>query len=677
MTTLFSDRMCGLVVALILCAASALNAQPVDTPRREGEARVDTLRVDTTGHEGFVLDRRLADSALSSREPLDSARKAQSRLPAAEGAPLGTLLDRMTPEAILIGKRDLVWLEYFTLFDVLERVMPAYPLSQGGAGGVRTFSYLGTDPSSVGLLFNGRPLRGAVGHGFDGENWPMEFTERVEILRGSRALLYGPDDGLIAVNVAQPRFDVEGSYARVWYRQGINNTTGGDITYSRNIGEAMNLVLGFRRMPSDGVLVNKNWDVTSWNGRGGVTWYPRQGLVISLTEIFTDATRGQNGGLTSASSRSAFDAVVENSSLRERRLRHDVTLAARLYPFTRPSVVGDLSFDDRLDSSLVLDASLYYTYDERDLSDSSIVDDMVGLVGARGALRWDTGDVLLEGNGNAELDDAGELDVDVGGLVSYDIDLRGISSADPFDVTIRGGARLYESFDGARLSIVGEGVIRRDSFALRGTLRATSILTEPVFDATRDSLRYFRDDRSPLIAEFEAKLDRGDLSLAVGGGVRLAVPRGARESYSLMSGSLRADVPLGNGLHLSNLAVVTIAPSTDARFPLVYDIAEFYGRWLLLKGNLDLRIGTTFQFQSAFEGSQYDPVAGEFMFPDNPLRPDKLLFPVWDAYAQVRLGAAYVRVSLRNILDNEFYTLYRYPIMGRGLYFGANWAFVD
>jgi len=672
-----SVMVAAMAVLLVALSGTGAVAQIPDTGQAAPPDSVQPMRVDTTGDEGFVLDQRLTDSSLAGRAPLDSNALRRGRVPAAEGAPLGTLLGRATPEATVIGQRDIVWMSYFTLFDVLAQYLPAYPLSQGGAGTVQAFTYLGADPSAVGLLFNGRPLRSTGGRAFDFGAWPVEFAERIEILRGARAALYGPDDGLIAINIVQPRFDVEGSYLRAWYHQGINNTTGGDITYARNVGRASNVTLGFRRLRSDGVFLQRNDSVTAWNARGAITWYPSRGLTLSLSEIFTDATRGQNNGLQPGSSRVPFEVLVINNRATERELRHDVTLNGRLYPFIRPAEDTDISFEDRIDSTVLLDGSLYYSYAEREFSDSLDMQAITSVVGARGGAQWRVGAMTLEGNGHAEVNRHDGLDVDVGGLISYDLDLQAESTPRAFGATVRGGTRLYEVWDGARLALFGEALLRRDDIVLRGTVRSTSIVTDAPYDSSRLPFGFLRDERSPLVIEVEIRADHGDLSLAAGGTMRVARPRGVQDSRTIVGGSLRAHLPLGNGLHFRTHAIITAAQSNDSRFPFVYDVSELFGRWRLLKGNLDLQIGTSFQFQSKFEGSEYDPYSAEFLYPSNPLRPSKLQFPSWDMYAEARLGTAYVRASFRNVLDNEFYTLYRYPIMGRGLYLSANWAFVD
>lgn len=666
-------------IILAMLAGSVSSAQPTDIAPPDRVA-IDTVRVDTTGNEGFILDSRLSDSTLAARNPLDSTALKRSRIPAREGKAPGSIVDQDAPEATLVEKRSIVWMEYLTLFDVLSRFLPAYPLSQGGAGLVQTFSFLGSDPSSVGYLYNGRPLRGTNGHVFDIEVWPVEFLERIEIVRGARAMIYGPDDGFVTVNLVQPRFDVEGSYIRAWYRQGINSTTGGDITYARNIGQAMNLALGFRRIRSDGVFLERNYNVSSWNGRGALTWYPRRGLTFSLSELFTDATRGQNGGLTDNSSRDPFSLQVMNLVRSERTLRHDVTLNGRYYPFLRPAAATDNSFDDKIDSSLVVDAAFYYTADERftdDNGDSSDALESSDVFGARGALQWRVGSVLLEGTGHTEMDLNEDFDFDAGGLVTYFGDVSGTSPADPLKLQLRGGARLYEVYDGARFGLAGEIIFRKQTWDLRGTLRHTTVLTEPEFDMARDTMGYFSDVRTPFLVETELTVRQREIDVSLSTSYRRARPRGSSEPYGILGASLRADVPLGNGLHFRNLGILTIAPATDIRFPLIYDIAETFGHWALLKGNLDLQIGTSFQFQSRFDGTSYDPASGEFLQRHDVRGRQKLLFPVWDAYLEARLGMAYVRLAFRNILDNEFYTIYRYPITGRGFYLGANWAFVD
>ncbi|MBC8145904.1 MAG: TonB-dependent receptor plug domain-containing protein, partial [bacterium] len=133
-------------------------------------------------------------------------------------SPFGSIVPATSPSgARFVSELALASTRYFTAFDALRRFVPAHPLSQGAPGLVRALSYAGASPDAVAVSFNGRPLEGMAAYGYDLEIFPVEYSERAEIVTGARALLYGTGEALMAVNFVQPRLDVEGSYVRTWY----------------------------------------------------------------------------------------------------------------------------------------------------------------------------------------------------------------------------------------------------------------------------------------------------------------------------------------------------------------------------------------------------------------------------------------------------------------------------
>ncbi|MEP7220170.1 MAG: TonB-dependent receptor plug domain-containing protein, partial [Bacteroidota bacterium] len=232
-----------LVFRFLPAIAQPVTAPP-DTARGTTIGQIDSLargaippRIDSAGR----IDTIIADSTVR----LDSLR---TRLPVRElGAPLGSVTELFAvPGTDFITKRDRIWERYTTPHDFIARVLPAYPLSQGVPGLLRTLSYGTSGPGAISYLYDGRPLLGLFGAAYESEFYPAEFLERVEVVRGARAAIVGSGESLIALNFVQPRYDVEGSYTRLWYAQAPGSSTAGDITYDRNVGRKGNLALGWR-----------------------------------------------------------------------------------------------------------------------------------------------------------------------------------------------------------------------------------------------------------------------------------------------------------------------------------------------------------------------------------------------------------------------------------------------
>jgi hypothetical protein len=65
------------------------------------------------------------------------------------------------------------------------------------------------------------------------------------------------------------------------------------------------------------------------------------------------------------------------------------------------------------------------------------------------------------------------------------------------------------------------------------------------------------------------------------------------------------------------------------------------------------------------------------IYPLDPSRAAFQPYPLMTAYLRARLGSAYLRAEVRNLLGVEYWNLYRYPVWGTALYLGVTWALVD
>ncbi len=663
---------------LLLFSASLAPAQP-SQPRRDPPP-ADTAR--PPGGDSLRRGDTLAADSLAAGDT-SAVRRPDTVVIRNPGAPLGALVP--VEEGIgydLLQKRDLVWERYFTAFDLFAERLPAYPLSQGGPGMVRAFTYAGSSPGSISALYNGRPLWGPFGSPFDLELYPMEYIERAEILRGARAAILGSGESLIALNFTQPHYNVEGSYARLWYVQGANSTTDADITFARNIGDRGNLSLGLRRLSGNGVFPNNNQNVSGWSGRGSVRWDPSDNLTVSLTEIFSDATRGLSGGLLPESSRQPLFAEVYNDSLRERTLRHDVTVAARWYPRSadvRGSDTGTATM--RLaDTTLRIDGDVYFTYAERELQASehraavASPFSRAGIAGARAGLTIPVDRFRLLANGVLEYGDNDRVRFEGGGLL--ELPLGSV-------VTVRGGGKISGYAGDVFVTVVGEGALSlSENLALRGSVRSTTLLDPRTDCPSPDpggAFWYPLDGHyTGSMVEGGVEWRSGGASLELEGFVRGAVPAECIDlaSYTVSGGAATVRIPYWF-LMLESHLVATVAPEEYRGVPLLHGTSDLSARLNLFDGNLNLRLGTVLEYQTGLPSIQYRDIEGDFAVSAGSRLGERPPFPLWTAYAQARIGTAYIRVEMYNILDNKFFTTYRYPMFGRAVNIAVNWAFID
>ena len=607
------------------------------------------------------------------------------------GTPLGSVVSPMQKGGYqLLSNREMAWQTYFTPTDLLRPYLPAFLLSQGAPGLRRGFSILGAAPDAISTSFNGRPLRDLERDAMEIEFYPAEFAERMEVLSGARALLYGSGESLMGVNMVAPAFDVVGSYARVWYIQGPNNSSGADLTFARNLSATTNLNLGFRRMPSDGAYDNQ--DVSGWSARGTVRWQPSAELGFAVSELFTSHTHSANGGLASGSSFSpqSLNTVVQHAELQDQTIRHDLTLSAQWNPLLRQGPQQSLS-DGKSgggttgDTITQFDASLYYSFAERSLliADTLAPVDTLedqpammrrDLVGGRISARLPLAFALIEANGVAEVQGNGKLYLEAGGMLS--LNLSDVAEAS-------GTAKIHRSRGGDYFSLAGEGNIQLgDSVRLFGSYRQSIELNNTpaqrvwaIPDSNRASSQWFTSS----FLEAGTELRVGGFWLRGAAYLRRATPRAGNAtlaSHTITAADVRASIPL-SFLRLNLHLLASLLPDDDKRFPAFDGSGDLYGEFNLVEGNLNLRVGTTLEFQTELQGGEYEVISGEFIAPRNPARPAEQLYPNWGVYARARLGDAYLRAELRNILDAEYWSLYRYPIWERGIYLSVTWALAD
>ena len=112
-------------------------------------------------------------------------------------------------------------------------------------------------------------------------------------------------------------------------------------------------MIGFQRTVTVGRYANA--DLDAWNVRTRLRYNFSDRLNISLTDFYTKAENGLNGGVDPSQSTTFFDetaAIVLNQNSRDSRSRHDVTVSAIARIFS--------------DSSFITQSSFYYSTLERE-----------------------------------------------------------------------------------------------------------------------------------------------------------------------------------------------------------------------------------------------------------------------------------------------------------------------
>ncbi len=226
-----------------------------------------------------------------------------------------------------VSKRGLEFIPYTEFSDIIYDKTIFFPLSLGMWGQFNHFSANGALPGSNSFAFNGRPITDIQFNSFDPGMIAPEFFESIEIFTGSDAVIFSDNSSGAFINIQEIRYNTGKPYTRLWIAQDGYEFISTDGIYSQNFRKNWNFTFGFRGSSSDGRYDNSEYD--SWNIRGILRWNPDDQTSISLTEIFTNYKTELFGGIDPASIDYCEDISANEimSGVNERIYRHDLTLS--------------------------------------------------------------------------------------------------------------------------------------------------------------------------------------------------------------------------------------------------------------------------------------------------------------------------------------------------------------
>jgi hypothetical protein len=247
-----------------------------------------------------------------------------------------------------INKTDLPLINYTSFGDILSSVAPIYPLNLGAYGEYNSFYAFGALPNRINAQFNGRNIFNRNLLSTNLENIAPEYFENAELFIGSDACVLGDNSSGLLVNLQEIRYNTKAPYTKIWYSQAGGEQISADAIYSQNVRKDLNIAFGLRSRSAKNAYDNSAYD--SWNIRGGLRWNPDKYTSLSITEIFNHAYIENNGGVAKNSDGDIFDDILSKLNYygaREREFRHDLT--AKYYSeFSK-------------DSKSALDLTLYFS----------------------------------------------------------------------------------------------------------------------------------------------------------------------------------------------------------------------------------------------------------------------------------------------------------------------------
>lgn len=613
---------------------------------------------------------------------------------------VGTL-DRSLDSTKILIRNDLDFLDYRYFGGLLEAFPGVFIREQHMIGGYNQLNIRGMDWRAIAVLSNGRLLNDPASGVYNAFHFTTEYADRIELISGPRAFLFGLNSAGGAVNVITKNYNSNRAYTKINYTETAHNYQYSDGTFSQNISRKINLTAGFQHQGWDGRFINSAND--AWNVRLKLRYNISKDLNLILTEYLTRTETQLNGGINVVRSGGmffAFDkirAVPINADAFEKISRHDVDL----------SLVGTLLGDTTNVSTL----TLYYSSHLREYRDkedrtSSFpngvridTDHRSAWLGALFTQDYHTEWQRFNLGATIErrrIDESANLRRQRNTIGS-------IWAKEEFLVSDRATIALFGRYDSylseSNLALGADASVRllpwltvfgglsnskrfptyQELFWNDSTVsRVGAIKSEKHTTIEVGGRIHLANELDFHVAYFFRRIDSPILLL--NGGSNYVFPgitytNGDRLITSGIEAKLKARVWL---LFLEGTALFTTqrdaGDTSIVRFPELAASGGIYFWQKLLEGNLDLKIGFRGRFQSRSHGELFNPEVIAFV-PNNgtPLGAGSSV----DGVLFAGLGSAVVSLTWENLTNARYFITPHYPVLDRAIKFGIRWQLLD
>jgi outer membrane cobalamin receptor len=576
--------------------------------------------------------------------------------------------------------------------DLLWKVPGVFIRDFGEPGQVEQLSIAGVGVNGIALLLDGRPLNDPVQRGYNLYDIPFEYVETVELVEGPRSLLFGTSSPGGVLNVVSQQYNTIRPRTKLRFLQGATEHVLTDGMFTQNIIRGVNALVGIQRHVTDGRFANAAYD--SWNVRTRFRYDPSEQFCAWVSEVYTKATIGLNGGVDPVKSPVLYDDVTASVlDLQSYQItaRHDLTLGA----------VGSFLND----STQRTHALLYYSTLDREYS----------IGGGQGAapvfsnlqassywgfrvdqsLRWSFAAILI----GAQLENrsVGQSHFLPSTTEKYSSAMGGVT-LDPAE-WIRGDVTVRQEQQGALSArswgtsirfditpwfslVASHGVSHRfptiqDLFWSDSILTRPNSLTEERHRLTEIGLEAKAEQAEISLVGFRRLVENAltysqTASIGDAGSVRIEnIPSieisGARAEVRLRLWKFTAE---GNVSYTNYKA----QGRSSLQIPRLISTGEFSFRDLFFKEELDLKVAVRWKAVTHHLGLQFVPRMLIAAQQENLEMP---AFTRVDLCAVAKIGDAYLTLTLENPLNTNMMVLPFYPLMKRNFQLGVNWEFTD
>ncbi len=597
----------------------------------------------------------------------------------------------------IINKKDLQTILYREFSDIIYNQIPVYPLSLGNYGHFNSFSYLGLMPNNVDYNYNGRSVLDKNFLSLNPNQISHEGIENIEIYEGSDAVIMSSNGSNLLINSQEIIHNTENPYTRLWFSQAGFGTLSSDGTYSVNFKPNWNFTFGYKGQTSRGQFEND--DISLWNIRLNLRWNPSDRTSISLSDNFSNHKIGVNGGMNENTSvdgagtlflYSPIYASEHLSEFLERNYRHDLNL-------------NMTSILDK-DSTSIFSGGVYFSdvlwrfeapMDERiDTNSREIQEYRLDNVGAYSKYSFKYLDYIkLNLGGDISYSSIPESDAwqkfnnmeySVFGLANIFLSDKltlsgGLRQAYIYEnINLSFGSKLKYDFDDSLSSAfidfsyteqspsLAQG-LSLDKSDITSFLAAYSLYSESFFLSTKASYRIIN---SPIYSRALWRNENIYSSESFNG-----------ENKNILSANLTTGISFSPDI-MGDVDKLSFSTSLnynkdDSDYKTIPDfLIKISTKYNFTIGRSKLFSGVNLTFIPPFTGLRFIPQQRVYAFLNTPTE-TSFKFNGIDIFVILKLGTAYVKIAMDNVMGQNYYYVPYYPAFQRNFNLSFAWTFLE
>lgn len=584
-------------------------------------------------------------------------------------------------EMDVISKEDIQLYNYSDLSEVLIHRQDFNILSKGYFGLQSNFSRYGSFANGNQFLFNGRNLNNEILGTFDLSQYPVEFFERMEILSGSEAVIFGENSTGTTINIQEMRYNSGKPYTKMWYFQGPANTIGADGIFSQNFHPKWNITLGARSLAGEGRFDNSESDL--WNIRTNLRYNKSKYSSVSLNYQYYSMSRGLFGGINDSLSENIFDAIdaqVNFDNLNEKSWRHEIDLTYSGFLDTNKTTAFRSNLYLRQNQTRKNSEFDFFLNPNDSINQQSVFSNTIGVNGffetyLLDLIQFKTGfnamNRVIDGSSFTDAYNGFDYSTFAHGqlFLTRDIRISGgfkyskIFASNLFSSGAKINFKLSDKF--SFLADISNSQRAYTPNEMSGTGKENHFLgiSNLAYKTDKFIVRiggFYRNSSDLLL--FNQQLLNNELILT-----------NTDIEYQVLGLNLDFEFNYNNFKLISDFAYNfsemneqnNIFPTFIVNFDLSY---SYIIQKSLIRGGINL------MGQAAHKMPQLSPLQNVYLINDNESSPT---FNGLNAYISMRLGSAFVKASFINLLNQGYYLQSIYPMPNRHFRFSVAWAFLD